>query len=43
MLMLITKVADLSLFNDKMMIDFLKHLNDLFKKHDIFKKSLKIH
>ena len=43
MLMLIIKIADLSLFNDKMMTDFFKHFNDLFKKHDIFKKSLKIH
>ena len=43
MLMLITEIADSSLFNDKIMTDFFKHFNDLFKKHDIFKKSLKIH
>ena len=43
MLMLITEVADLSLFNDKTVTDFFKHFNNLFKKHDIFKKSLKIY
>ena len=43
MLMLIVKTADLSLFDDKMIIDFFKHFNNLFKKHDIFKKNLKIH
>ena len=43
MLMLIVKVINLSLFNDKTVINFLKHFNDLFEKHDIFKKNLKIH
>ena len=43
MLMLVTEAADLPLFNDKIMINFFKHFNDLFEKHDIFKKSLKIH
>ena len=42
MLMLITKVINLSLFNDKTITDFFKHFNNLFKKHNIFKKSLKI-
>ena len=43
MLILIVKIINLSLFNNKMMINFLEHFNDLFKKHNIFKKSLKIH
>ena len=42
MLMLIIKVADLSLFDNKTVTDFFKCLDDLFKKHNIFKKSLKI-
>ena len=42
MFMLIIKAADLLLFNNKIIIDFFKHFNDLFKKHDIFKKNLKI-
>ena len=42
MLMLIAEIVDLSLFNNKTVIDFLKHFNNLFEKHDIFKKSLKI-
>ena len=42
MLMLIIKTADLSLFDDKIITDFFKHLNNLFKKYNIFKKSLKI-
>ena len=43
MLMSITETADSPLFNGKIVTDFLKHLNNLFKKHDIFKKNLKIH
>ena len=43
MLMLIVKIVNSFLFNNKMMTDFLKCFNDLFKKHDIFKKSLKIY
>ena len=43
MFMLIIEIADSFLFNDKMMINFFKCFNDLFKKHDIFKKSLKIY
>ena len=43
MLMSVIKAADSSLFNDKIIIDFFKHFNDLFKKHDIFKKNLKIY
>ena len=42
MLMLIVKTADSFLFNNKIITDFLKCFNDLFKKHDIFKKNLKI-
>ena len=43
MLMLIAEAADLPLFNDKTVTDFFKHLNNLFKKHGIFKKNLKIY
>ena len=43
MLMLIVETADLFLFNDKIITDFLKYFNNLFKKHSIFKKNLKIH
>ena len=42
MFMLIAEIIDLSLFNDKTITDFFKHFNNLFKKHDIFKKNLKI-
>ena len=42
MLMLVVKAADSPLFNDKIMTDFLKCFNDLFEKHGIFKKNLKI-
>ena len=43
MLMLIIKIINLFLFNNKTIIDFFKCFNNLFKKHDIFKKSLKIY
>ena len=43
MFMLIVKIVDSFLFNNKTMIDFFKCFNNLFKKHSIFKKTLKIH
>ena len=43
MLMSVIETADSSLFDNKIITDFLKYFNDLFKKHDIFKKNLKIH
>ena len=42
MLMLIIKVVDSFLFNNKIIINFFKCFNNLFKKHSIFKKNLKI-
>ena len=43
MLILITKTVDSSLFNSKTVTDFFKCFDNLFKKHDIFKKNLKIY
>ena len=43
MLILIAEAVDSFLFNNKIIINFFKCFNNLFKKHDIFKKNLKIH
>ena len=43
MFMLIIEAADSFLFNDKIVTDFFKCFNNLFKKHSIFEKNLKIH
>ena len=39
MFMLITEIINSFSFNNKTMVDFFKHFNNLFKKHNIFKKN----
>ena len=43
MFMLIIEIINSFLFNNKTMTNFFKHFNNLFKKHNIFKKNLKIY
>ena len=39
MFMFVADIAKSFMFNDKMMIDFFKQLNDLYKKHDIIEND----
>ena len=39
MFMLIADATESFMFNDKMMIDFLEQLNDLYEKHDIIEND----
>ena len=39
MFMPVADAAESFMFNDKMMIDFLKQLNDLYEKHDIIEND----
>ena len=43
MFMLIADIVESFMFNNKMMIDFFKQLNDLYKKHNIIEDNQKIH
>ena len=43
MFMLIANAAESFMFDDKMMTDFFKQLNDLYEKHDIIEDNQKIH
>ena len=41
--MFITNVIEFFMFNDKIMIDFLEQLNNLYKKYKIIENNQKIH